>query len=210
MVRLILVDNGSSDYSIDEVLSSTLSDTPIRIVSCSTKGKGAAVRAGVSIATAPFVGYCDADLSVDPEAIGSGLSLLEAGWEVVIGSRRCPGAQYVVRQPVTRQLGSQAFRAAARPLTGAVRDTQCGFKLFHTPTAKALFAHNSVDGFAFDVEIVARALRQQRRIIELPLQWSDDSASSFHPISDGIRSFREMRGVYRSLRQPDIDLPRAV
>ena len=61
-----------------------------------------------------------------------GIDLLRSGWEVVIGSRRCTGAGYVVPQGNMRRLGSFAFRTMASDLSGPITDTQCGFKLFHT------------------------------------------------------------------------------
>jgi hypothetical protein len=145
------------------------------------------------------VGYCDADLSTPPSTIESGVDLLRCGWDVVVGSRRCVGAGYAVRQMPVRRLGSFAFRTMAQRLSGPISDTQCGFKLFRTPVAKSLFATSKVNGFAFDVEVLAHAQRRNLRIIELPVLWSDRAGSSFRPMVDGVNSFRELRAARRSL-----------
>jgi dolichyl-phosphate beta-glucosyltransferase len=202
-VRLLVVDNGSVDATAEVVDLASGTGRPIEVISCQTRGKGAAVRAGVTWSTAPYVGYCDADLSTPPASIGQGIHLLAAGWDVVVGSRRCVGASYVVPQTALRRAGSAAFRAAAHRLVPAATDTQCGFKLFRADVAKALFAAAELDGFAFDVEVLARARRHADvSMIELPVQWTDADGSSFRPISDGIRSFRELRDVQRALRAP--------
>ena len=74
---------------------------------------------------------------------------------------------------------------------GPVTDSQCGFKLFHSEVAKDLFASTTLTGFAFDVEVVAQARRRNHQMIELPIRWSDSQDSSFRPVVDGLKSFRD-------------------
>ncbi len=198
-VNLLVVDNGCVDATAEVVETARAADMPVEIISCRTRGKGAAVRAGVQSSSAPFVGYCDADLSTPPSAIQSGVDLLRSGFEVVIGSRRCTGAGYSVPQGTMRRLGSFAFRTLSSNLSGPITDTQCGFKLFHSAAAKDLFASSRLTGFAFDVEVLAQARQRDLRMIELPIQWSDSPESSFRPLVDGVRSFRDLREVRRSL-----------
>jgi glycosyltransferase involved in cell wall biosynthesis len=197
-LRIIVVDNGCVDATTEVVDRARNSHIPVEMISCRTRGKGAAVRAGILQSTARFVGYIDADLSTPPTAIGSGIDLLSLGWEVVIGSRRCTGAGYSVPQGSLRQLGSFLFRTMGSKVVGPITDTQCGFKLFHSEVAKELFSTTTVTGFAFDVEILAEAWRLNQRIIELPLQWSDDPDSSFRTLIDGLSSFTQLREVRRS------------
>lgn len=198
-IRILVVDNGSVDATAEVASRHPNSIVPVEVISCRTRGKGAAVRAGIQRSTARYVGYCDADQSTPPSAIKSGIDLLRSGWEVVIGSRRCTGAEYSVRQGNLRQLGSFVFRRMASGLCGPVTDTQCGFKLFHSQTAKDLFASTTLTGFAFDVEVVAQARRRRLRMIELPIRWSDSPDSSFRPLVDGFKSFRELREVRGTL-----------
>lgn len=201
-VRYIVVDNGCVDGTAEIVDRLDQSGVPVELISCQTAGKGAAVRAGILHASAPFVGFCDADRSTPPESVQQGLALLRAGWEVVIGSRRCTGAGYEVTQSVSRRLGSFAFHAMASRLTGPITDTQCGFKLFSIAAAQRLFSDTSLNGFAFDVEILARAQSSGYRMIEMPIRWTDAEGSTFRPVADGIRAFAELRAVRRALRRP--------
>ena len=201
-LRILVVDNGCVDGTAEVVATLRSSDIPVEIISCRTRGKGAAVRAGIQQSTAPFVGYCDADQSTPPSSVLSGIDLVRSGWEVVIGSRRCTGAGYSVPRGSLRRLGSFAFRAMASDLSGPITDTQCGFKLFHSKVAKDLFSSSRLTGFAFDVEVLARARKRDLRMIELPIQWTDSPDSSFRPVVDGIKSFRELREVRRSMSTP--------
>ena len=191
--RLIVVDNGSADTTAEVVDLAASRDLQVVVISCRTRGKGAAVRAGVLFSTAPFVGYCDADLSTPPSAMVPGVELLRSGWEVVIGSRKTAGAEYLETQPLKRRLGSMAFHAMSARLTGSISDTQCGFKLFRREAAQMLFGDSLLNGFAFDVEILARARRHHLKMIELPIQWSDQEGSTFRPLVDGLAAFRELR-----------------
>ena len=198
-LNILVVDNGCVDATAEVVAGAQSSHMPVEIISCRTRGKGAAVRAGILRSRAPFVGYCDADLSTPPSALHLGADLLRSGWEVVIGSRRCTGASYDVPQGTIRRLGSFVFRTMASRLSGPITDTQCGFKLFKTSVAKELFTVSTLNGFAFDVEVLAQARLRNHRMIELPIQWSDDPESSFRPVVDGVKSFRELREARRSL-----------
>ena len=202
-LRILVVDNGCVDATAEVASRHPNPQVPVEVISCGTRGKGAAVRAGIAQSSASYVGYYDADQSTPPAAIKSGVDLLRSGWEVVIGSRRCTGAEYSVPQGSLRQLGSFAFRKMASELCGPVTDTQCGFKLFHSQVGKDLFASTTLTGFAFDVEVVAQAYRRKHQMIELPVQWSDSSESSFRPLVDGLKSFRELREVRNTLARSD-------
>lgn len=204
-VRIVVVDNGSVDATVETVARAHTRGVPVDVMSCRDKGKGAAIRAGVASATAPFVGYVDADQSTPPDAILTGLSLLQHGWDVVIGSRRVLGSRYAVPQPAVRRMGSRVFNLAASAVVGRVRDTQCGMKLFRTGPAQEIFAATLTDGFAFDVEVLARARAHGLRVMELPVTWTDDSSSTLSPLKDGVAAFRDLLAVHRNTRH----LPRA-
>jgi dolichyl-phosphate beta-glucosyltransferase len=201
-VRLIVVDNASIDRTASAVdAAAKLTEVDLTLISCATRGKGAAVRAGVAHSTAQYIGFCDADLPVPPDALVWAVDLLASGWDVVVGSRRCAGASYEKEQSISRRLGSAAYRAVSAGLRGGVADTQCGFKFFRADIAHRVFEGAQIDGFSFDIEILARAQRiEDVRLIEMPVPWSDQEGSSFRPISDGLRSFSDLRQARRSVR----------
>jgi dolichyl-phosphate beta-glucosyltransferase len=194
-IRILVVDNGSVDATVEVVDKVRSRGVRIDIVNCQTPGKGAAVRAGVAHATAEYIAYVDADTSVPPYAISTGLALLEHGWGGVIGSRRALGGSYAVAQPFLRRMGSRAFNFAARTIVGPLSDTQCGMKMFHRELVHELFADSRINGFAFDVEILARARAAGMKLMELPITWTDSTGSTFAPVRDGIASFREIARV---------------
>jgi len=196
---LVVVDNGSVDATI-EVGDLADSRVPVETIGCSRPGKGAAVRRGVMTSRARWVGFCDADLATPPSTIDKAIALLEAGSRIVIASRRCAGGQYLVPQPLVRQVGGWLFRVLARDLTGPIADTQCGFKFFDGNVARQLFASSSIDGFAFDLEILALARTRGIEIVEVPVDWSDQSGSTLR-LRDGVRALREVGRIRQSLSQ---------
>ena len=189
---ITVVDNGSTDRTAETVDRITPTSVPVRVIGCSRPGKGAAVRRGVLAATSRWVGFCDADLATPVETIGPIVDLLRERRPVVIASRRCEGARYVTSQSVGRRLGGLAFRSVVRSLVPDVADTQCGFKFFRADVAHSLFGPTEAEGFAFDVEVIARARRNGLRVTEVPVAWTAVGGSTFRPLTDGLQAFREL------------------
>lgn len=189
---VVVVDNGCTDRTLEvaDAIASPL--VPVRVIGCRQRGKGAAVRRGIEDSSARYIGFCDADLSTPVQTIAKVMELLTTGHPVVIGSRRCSGAEYVEEQPVGRRVGGAVFRSIARSVAPSVADTQCGFKFFHTHIAKALFAENTADGFAFDAEVVGLALAAGITVTEVPVAWADAEGSSFRMLTDGYEAMREL------------------
>ncbi|MGH9349079.1 MAG: hypothetical protein ACRD26_17625, partial [Vicinamibacterales bacterium] len=52
-----------------------------------------------------------------------------------------------------------------------IRDTQCGYKLLSARAAKALAPRLTIDGFAFDVELLFLARRAGLDIREVGIEW---------------------------------------
>jgi dolichyl-phosphate beta-glucosyltransferase len=152
---IIVVDNGSTDATA-EIASSWTGPVPVRLIRCPRRGKGAAVRAGLLASRAPYVGFCDADMATDLAALDAVVDLLETGHPVVIGSRRHPDSVVEGHRRPLRRLAALAFNRLVRNPAAGVTDTQCGFKFFAGPLARAVAADLRVTGFAFDAELLMR------------------------------------------------------
>lgn len=188
---IVVVDNGSTDRTA-EIVDRAGDLVPIRVIGCSRRGKGAAVRRGVLTSRSRWVGYCDADSSTPSHLIKSAMALLADGHRIVVGSRYCAGGRLLVRQPLIRRLGSKGFRSLSRGMVGDVSDTQCGFKFFDADLARQLFAQSRLSGFAFDLELLAFAHRAHVPITELPVDWTEHGGSSLRAFRDGTRAYLEI------------------
>jgi glycosyltransferase involved in cell wall biosynthesis len=183
LVETIVVDDGSLDSSAD-VLQQEQAMTPglaPLIRQGRNEGKGAAVAAGVAIATGELVLISDVDLAAPLAEAGELLAAIEDGADGAIGSRAIdPGL--VSGIPLRRRVMGRAFNGLVRTMSGLpYRDTQCGFKLFPTPVARRLLAEQITPRFAFDVEILMRARRAGLRVDEVPIEYHHDPDSSIAP-----------------------------
>ena len=68
-----------------------------------------------------------------------------------------------------------------------IRDTQCGFKLFHRESGHALFSLLKIRRFAFDVELIAVARMKGMRVAEVPVHWDYSGHSTVRVFSSGSR-----------------------
>lgn len=207
--EVLVVDNGSTDRGVD-LVAAHRGPVPVRVIGCAERGKGAAVRAGVLDTTGPYVGFCDADLATDLAALPATLAQLEAGINVVVGSRAHPDSIVQARHSLARRAGANAFRASVRRLVPGISDTQCGYKFFDRRTADAIFRPLRTFGFAFDVELLARAQQIGAVIAELPVRWTDVPGSTFSPVRDGYDSFAALLRIREVLLAERLIAPVAV
>jgi dolichyl-phosphate beta-glucosyltransferase len=164
------------------------------------RGKGYAVRSGMRQARGGIIFYMDADLSVPVEEIGTFVAYFEAHPEddVLLGSRQHPGSRIERRQGLLRQTMGKTFNRILRSLALLrFRDTQCGFKAFRRKAAEKIFAAQTIDGFAFDVEVLLLAQSMGYRIAELPVRWLNSPESKVHIIRDSARMLMDAVTVRR-------------
>jgi glycosyltransferase involved in cell wall biosynthesis len=199
-IAIVVVDSASDDGTGDIVRGWPAAEVPVRLLRCDRPGKGAAVRAGLLATSAPYVGFCDADMATDPAAIALAITLLQAGNPVVLGSRSHPASDVEDRHTVIRRAGAAIFRAATRVIVPDVADTQCGFKFFRGEIARAAAARLRVTGFAFDVELIARCELLGAKPVEIPVRWRDVSGSTFSVWRHSASSFADLAVAWRALR----------
>ena len=109
------------------------------------RGRGEAVRIGVSKARGDLILVTDADGSVADEAIGRFVAAFDSDAELqaVFGSREMRGAVILGAQPYMRWLLGYVFIYLARFLflLWHVTDFTLGFKMFRSAAARDIFAH---------------------------------------------------------------------
>lgn len=181
-VEIIVVD----DASPDETLSVAKQAGADRVLALPAhRGKGAAVRAGMLAAQGEARVFTDADLAYSPAQVERVAKEVEAGWEVVIGSRRHVEAITLVRAGRMRELSGRLFNFVTRMrLLDSRLDTQCGLKGFQAQVAQVVFGRSRIDGFAFDVEVLYLAERCGFTLREVPVELTGSSASTVHLLRD--------------------------
>lgn len=154
--RVVVVDNDSRDNTARLTAGF---DRAFLTIAQPRRGKGAAVRQGMLCATGAVVAFTDADLPYGLDALRRGYDWIQRReCDVVYGVRGLEDATVAVRRRWQRSMASSVFRALARRLVSSdVTDTQCGFKMFSRHAATEVFSRTTVDGFAFDAEVIVLA-----------------------------------------------------
>ena len=164
---IVVVDGDEQTYRAALPLRSE----QVRVVGYRTnRGKGFALRYGMSMAKGELVTFIDSDMDIHPGEIGRMARLLELyEADVVVGSKRHPLSQ--VRYPLLRRFQSLCYQLLIRILFRvSVRDTQTGLKMMRRDVAARVLQVALVKRFAFDLELLALARHfGYRRIIEAPV-----------------------------------------
>jgi glycosyltransferase involved in cell wall biosynthesis len=146
------------------------------------RGKGFALRYGISKARGELVTLIDSDMEISPDEIGRMASLLELyEADVVVGSKRHPLSQ--VRYPLFRRFQSACYQLLIRLLFRLrLRDTQTGLKMMRREVARRVLHLALVKRFAFDLELLVIARRLgYRRIMEAPVTIDYRFSSTTNP-----------------------------
>ena len=196
--ELIVVDDGSKDDTRLVLQALASRDPRLNVIAHpQNRGKGAAVRTGVQASRGEYVLFMDADLATPIEELPKLIAYLENGADVVIGSR---AAALDIRrnQPLVREMMGRTFNRIIKGLLDIPwGDTQCGFKLFRGDLARALFAEATIEGFAFDVEILLAAHERGCQIREVPVVWAHAPNSKVSMIRDSSRMLYDVMRLRR-------------
>lgn len=187
-VRLIVVLDGCTDNTrgVVENVSAVHAGRITIVDQQQRRGKGAAVRAGWAHATAPWVGFVDADNATPPDqfmkiwnAARSNTQQGTPSADGAIGSRLAPGAIIHDSYSSLRRTLSRWFASAMSLFFGLpYHDLQCGAKVFRASTLTPLLSQLREDGMIFDIELLWHLKHHGARILEVPIEWTDQPGST--------------------------------
>jgi len=121
-----------------------------------------------------FVFEMDADFSHAPADLPRFLAELDAGADLVIGSRRVAGGRTVNWGPGCKLISAGGSLYARTILGVDVRDLTAGFRCFRREVLEALpLDRVRSSGYAFQVELTYRAIRKGFRVVEIPVVFED-------------------------------------
>lgn len=167
-IELIVIDDGSTDGTSS--LLKRISDERVVVMRHITnRGKGAALRSALSVATGTYVLPFDADLEYAPEDIPKMLKpILKGRCQVVYGARLF-GCN-TVYQSYRYAVGNRFLTRAANILFDAsLTDLHTCLKLM--PMAFMKTFQLSQNGFGMDTEVTAMLLRCGIRPFEVPVSY---------------------------------------
>ncbi len=141
--EVILVDDGSEDKTIQQVLEHT-DDRTILVQLRKNYGQSTAMTAGIDHSTGQYVALLDGDLQNDPADIPSMLELLKKeDWDVVAGNRKNRKDGFILRK-----IPSKIANALIRRMTGVyIKDYGCTLKIFNREIAEELGLYGELHRF---------------------------------------------------------------
>jgi dolichyl-phosphate beta-glucosyltransferase len=189
--ELLVVDDGSRDRTVE--VAEAFAERGVRVIRHErNRGKGAAIRTGVLASRGAEVLLSDADASTPIEELEKLERWLPEA-PVVLGSRAVAGADVRRHQPFYRELMGKTFNRIIRLLgVRGLNDTQCGFKLLVGEVAREIGTELTIDGFAYDVELVWLARRRGHRVVEVGVIWVDSPDSRVDPIRSSLAMLRDV------------------
>ncbi|HEX6797131.1 MAG TPA: dolichyl-phosphate beta-glucosyltransferase [Ktedonobacterales bacterium] len=192
--EVIVVDDGSDDTTA-ELVERHIAGWPglgLRLLREPHRGKGGAIHAGVLAARGAYIALADADFSMPADEFDCfGVTAGDA-YDVAIASRTAPGATRSGEPPNRRIMGATFSLVVRALLVPGIRDTQCGFKVLRREAALDFCAHQTIEGWCFDVELLHIARLRGYRVREVPIAWHFVPGSRVHPLRDAASVLRDL------------------
>jgi len=204
---VLFVCDGCTDGTADKLGALTAADGPaIRVEAYSAnRGKGYALRRGLSLAVTPYRFYTDVDLAYDPDSAVGLLRLLEGGADLAVANRANPESRFLVSprdfpRIYRRHLSSRGLNLWLRAMLPiAIHDTQAGLKGVTAAAWERLGPRITTDGFFFDVELLARAGQVGMTVAEAPVEFRYVDPSTVRLISHGWSMLKDTWRLRRRL-----------
>ncbi len=189
--EIIVIDDGSTDSTSKCAQAVPCNGGSLQILHNQAKiGKGAALRSAMERARGDIVVVLDADLEYAPEEIPRVIRPIEDGTcDVVFGSRflgRTDGMS------LSHRLGNLVLTGTTNVLyKGRLTDVMTGYKAFRRRSLDGIDIGQS--GFAFEVEIAAKTLRNGLKVAEVPITYQRRRmGKSKIKWTDGLRCLRNL------------------
>jgi glycosyltransferase involved in cell wall biosynthesis len=199
--EVIIVDDGSIDGSSQLLKNWVKKKSNWKLIQNEHQGKASTIKTGVMAATKPYILFTDFDQATPVEEVDKLLPFIKKGYQIVVGSREVKGSLRA-NEPWYRHLMGKVFNSLVQVVAiRGIHDTQCGFKVFTTPSAKQLFSQLKVYASrvekhaftgAFDVELLFLAQKQGLKIAEVPVHWYHEPTDRVNPIRDSVRMFLDV------------------
>ncbi|MFA6523106.1 MAG: dolichyl-phosphate beta-glucosyltransferase [Candidatus Peribacteraceae bacterium] len=195
--EVFVVDDGSEDRTA-AVAESFEKRLPIHVLRFPlNRGKGAVTRDGMLSATGEWRLMYDADGATPIREIEHFARLLqEDPVPVMIGSRVLGREHAVVSMSWHRRFIGRVYHGLCAGLAPGIKDAACGFKLFRADAAQQLFSLQTIDRFAFDVEILALAHELGMKVQEVPVHWDAIPGSKVNLVTDTVQMAGAVMGLY--------------
>ena len=204
--ELILVDDGSNAETAARLAVYAEREPGVRLLrNPVNRGKGYAVVRGLMAAQGEHRVFTDADLAYPADQIDNVVRTLNLGFDIAIACRVLPESRYEMspaffRYLYSRHVMSRFFNAVVRVmLIPGILDSQAGLKGLTAAATMRLAPLMTVEGFAFDVELLYAAYLLGLHIGQMPVSFRYDSEpTTMHFLRDAVGMFADCVRIRRN------------
>jgi dolichyl-phosphate beta-glucosyltransferase len=201
-VRLLAVDDGSGAEEVESV-SAVIEKLrkeyscllPVKILPKNV-GKGGAVYAGwAESGGAEWLGFVDADGSCSAGEVARLIEMARresSPPRALFASRVKILGRRIERQLKRHLLGRIFATMVSELLDIPVYDSQCGLKLVPAAAYQKIRPALSVNGFAFDAELLLALLHSGSEVIEVPIDWHETPGGKIKLVRDSLCMARDI------------------
>jgi glycosyltransferase involved in cell wall biosynthesis len=191
VAQVVVVDDCSTDSTWERLQPWPAQDGRVQVLHHDhNQGKGAAIRTGLRLVTAPVVIVQDADLEYDPADYAPMLDRIRKGEaEVVYGSRFASAQKSP--NPLWHTLGNRLLTLIGNLATGfRLTDGATCYKMFRREVLAKIDLEE--DRFGFCPEVTAKVAKLGVRLVEIPISYHGRSISEGKKIRlyDGLDALR--------------------
>lgn len=193
--EVIIVNDGSKDNTVEFAKGlADLVDNKLEIIDRQeNRGKWYSVREGFLKANGKFRLLTDADGATSIVNIENFWREIEAGEDMIIGSRDLKESNVKKHQPRWKEALGDAGNIFIQFMMGlyGIKDTQCGFKVLSEKATLDIIPQMQVDRWGGDFEMLMLAKKMGYNIVEIPVVWVD-AGQSLVGISGYINTLKDL------------------
>jgi len=201
--KFVFVNDGSKDSTLDmlkdfkKLYSKNIpTGASIQIVTYKkNRGRGYAIKQGLKKVSTDYALYVDSDLSIPFYNLKNFTAYLDQGYDLLIGSKKKPGAIAVPQRSILRQIVGYGHTVFGTLILGTFAwDFQGGFKIFSNRFInEVVIPRANQERWGLDMETVFLAKKLKYNFIEIPVVWgSVDEGSTVKVGRDIKRALNDM------------------
>lgn len=205
--EVLIALDGPTDETPNLVKKYSRGNENIRILDRKINhGKGYTVREGLLSAKGKRRLFTDMDGATPIEMLDRLIPEMDAGADLVIGSRDMQESEIKKHQPFWKEWMGDAGNLMIQFVGGlwGNKDTQCGFKMFTEQVVKDVLPRTVVNRWGIDFEILIIGKKLGYKISQVPVEWND-RGESLVGISGYISTFKDLfkvrwnlvKGIYQ-------------